>query len=90
MATLIPHPRFALGPVFDRRMPDPGADGAWWPENRRLSDALGRLFAFWPPEPGRIAQVLYSPPDRGDHARSVSVPGRAEQQPDWDIEGGHF
>jgi Family of unknown function (DUF5994) len=64
--------RFALRPVFDRELPD----GAWWPENRRLSDQLGRLFAFWPPEGGRIARVLYSPPDWDDRPRSVAVPGR--------------
>lgn len=72
MATHPPLPRFALRPVFDRHLPD----GAWWPENRRLSDQLGRLFALWPPERGRIARVLYSPPDWDDHPRSVEVPGR--------------
>jgi uncharacterized protein DUF5994 len=72
MATHVPTSRFALRPVFDRHLPD----GAWWPENRRLSDQLGRLFAFWPPERGRIARVLYSPPDWEDHPRSVHVLGR--------------
>jgi hypothetical protein len=72
MATHVPHTRFALRPVFDRRLPD----GAWWPESRRLSDQLGRLFAMWPPEQGRIARVLYSPPDWEDHPRSVALPGR--------------
>jgi hypothetical protein len=51
MATHIPHTRLARRPVFDRRLPD----GAWWPENRRLSDQLGRFFAFWPEAEGRIA-----------------------------------
>jgi hypothetical protein len=41
-----------------------------------LSDQLGRLFASWPSERGRIARVLYSPPDWDDHPRSVAVPGR--------------
>jgi hypothetical protein len=72
MATHIPHTRFARRPVFDRRLPD----GAWWRENRRLSDQLGRFFAFWPEAEGRIARVLYSPPDWEDHPRSVAVPGR--------------
>jgi hypothetical protein len=72
MVTHVPHTRFALRPVSDRRLPD----GAWWPENRRLSDQLGRLFACWPPERGRITRVLYSPPDWEDHPRSVEVPGR--------------
>ena len=72
MATHEPTTRFALRPVFDRRLPD----GAWWPENRRLSDQLGRLFAFWPPEAGRITRVLYSPPDWEDPPRSVEDPGR--------------
>ncbi|HET7069246.1 MAG TPA: DUF5994 family protein [Nocardioides sp.] len=86
MATLVTHPRFAPRPVFDRLLPD----GAWWPENRRLSDPLGGLFAYWPPERGRIAQVPYSRPDRSDPARSVPLAGRAEQQPARDDEGGHF
>ena len=72
MATHAPLPRFALRPVFERHLPD----GAWWPENRRLSDQLGRLFELWPPERGRIARVLYSPPDWEDNPRSVDVPGR--------------
>jgi len=72
MATHIRHTRFARRPVFGRRLPD----GTWWPENRRLSDQLGRFFAFWPEAEGRIARVLYSPPDWGDHPRSVAVPGR--------------
>jgi len=67
-----PTTRFALRPVFVARVPD----GAWWPENPRLSDQLAQLFAFWPPEEGRIARVLYSPPDWDDHPRSVDVPGR--------------
>jgi Family of unknown function (DUF5994) len=72
MATHVPHARFALRPVFDQRLPD----GAWWPESRQLSDQLGRLFAMWPPDQGRIARVLYSPPDWEDHPRSVALPGR--------------
>jgi hypothetical protein len=72
MATHVSHARFALRPVFDRRLPD----GAWWPENRRLSDQLELLVALWPPERGRITRVLYSPPDWEDHPRSVEVPGR--------------
>jgi len=72
MATHTPAPRLALRPVFDRRLPD----GSWWPENRRLTEQLGHLFALWPPEAGRILRVLYSPPD-GD-------------QPAWDNDGGHL
>lgn len=51
MATHSPSERFALRPVFER----PPPDGAWWPESRRLSDQLARLFALWPPNAGRIA-----------------------------------
>jgi hypothetical protein len=72
MATHAPFSRFALRPVFDRHLPD----GAWWPESRRLSDQLGRLFLLWPADEGRITRVLYSPPDWEDHPRSVAVPGR--------------
>jgi hypothetical protein len=72
MATHTPATRFALRPVPDRQLPD----GAWWPESRTLGDQLGHLFAFWPPEEGRIARVLFSPPDWDDHPRSVAVPGR--------------
>lgn len=76
MATHAPAPRtparFALRPVFDRRSPD----GAWWPENRRLGDQLGELFALWPAGRGSIIRVLYSPPDWEDRPRSVAVPGR--------------
>jgi hypothetical protein len=71
MATHTTATRFALRPVFERRL----TDGAWWPENRRSSDQLGLLFAAWPPGAGRIARVLYSPPDWDDHPRSVGVPG---------------
>lgn len=55
----------------------PGADlpdGAWWPESRILGDQLGKLLALWPPTAGRIARVLYSPPDWDDRPRSVPVP----------------
>lgn len=65
-------PRLALRQVFERRLPL----GAWWPENRRLGEQLAGLFALWPPDAGRIARVLYSPPDWDDHPRSVAVPGR--------------
>lgn len=50
--------------------------GAWWPRSRRLRDALPELFASWPPEAGRIARVLYSPPDWDDRPRMVAIPGR--------------
>lgn len=67
------HPdAFALRSVFDRDLPD----GAWWPQNRSLSDQLKRLFGMWPPEAGRIQRVLYSPPDWDDHPRLVDVDGR--------------
>ena len=72
MVTQIPVPRLALRPVFDRRLPD----GSWWPENRRLSEQLGQLFALWPPDADRILRVLYSPLDWDDHPHSVAVPGR--------------
>lgn len=63
---------FALRPVFDDDLPD----GAWWPQNRDLNDQLKHLFALWPEEAGRIARVLYSPPDWDDRPRSVDIPGR--------------
>jgi hypothetical protein len=72
MATLTPSRRFALRPVFDQALPD----GAWWPENRTLSEQFGQLFALWPPDAGRIARILYSPPDWDDQPRFVEVPGR--------------
>ena len=72
MATHAPSSRFALRPVFDQHL----SDGAWWPENRRLSDQLGALFALWPPERGRVARVLYSPPDWEVRPGSVHVQGR--------------
>lgn len=57
--------------------PAPGlCDGTWWPRSRRLTDELDGLFALWPPERGRIARVLYSPPDWEDRPRSVQVTGR--------------
>ena len=71
MATHAPGARLALRPVLDRRVPD----GSWWPENRRLSEQLGQLFALWPPGAGRILRVLYSPTDWDDHPDSVAVPG---------------
>jgi hypothetical protein len=73
MATHTPAPRFALRPVFDRRLPD----GSWWPENRMLRKQLGQLVALWPPEAGRIIGVLYSSPDWDDHPGLVAVPGRS-------------
>ncbi len=64
--------RFAV-----RAMSEPGmASGAWWPHSRNLSEELGGLFALWPSSSGRIARVLYSPPDWDDRPRSVAVPGR--------------
>ena len=64
--------RFALHP-----MPRPGVPSAvWWPHGRMLSEQLGDLFALWPPAAGRIARVLYSPPDWDDRPRSVAVSGR--------------
>ncbi|WP_017934912.1 DUF5994 family protein [Nocardioides sp. Iso805N] len=52
------------------------SDGTWWPRSRRLTDELDGLFALWPAEQGRIARVLYSPPDWEDRPRSVQVTGR--------------
>lgn len=53
-----------------------GSDGAWWPTGRVLSEQFPVLFELWPPELGRIARVLYSPPDWDDRPRSVAVPHR--------------
>jgi hypothetical protein len=72
MATHTPGSRLALRPVADRTLPY----GAWWPESRQLSEQLAGLLALWPTEEGRVARVLYSPPDWDDHPRSVAVPGR--------------
>ncbi|MGZ6589409.1 MAG: DUF5994 family protein [Solirubrobacteraceae bacterium] len=64
--------RFALRPPAG-----PGLRSAvWWPHSRKLSDELSDLFALWPSGAGRIARVLYSPPDWDDHPRSVAVSGR--------------
>ena len=71
MATQTSSPRFALRLTFDPRLPD----GVWWPESRRLSEQLAKLYALWPPEAGRILGVHYSPPDWDDHPHSVAVPG---------------
>src|SRR5690349_7979491 len=72
MATQTSSPRrFAYRPAFDPRLPD----GVWWPESRRLSEQLAKLYALWPPEAGRILGVHYSPPDWDDHPHSVAVPG---------------
>jgi hypothetical protein len=70
MATQSHPARLALRSIQDKGLPD----GAWWPNSRVLSDQLGQLFALWPPEEGRIARVLYSPPDWDDHPRSVPIP----------------
>ncbi|GAA1101979.1 hypothetical protein GCM10009668_20480 [Nocardioides dubius] len=51
-------------------------DGAWWPESRHLGDQLATLFALWPPKAGRIARVLYSPPDWDDRPHAVLVGSR--------------
>lgn len=64
--------RFALRSTSGGSLPY----GAWWPESRHLGEELSGLFALWPPESGRIARVLYSPPDWDDRPRSVAVPGR--------------
>ncbi|WGL51415.1 DUF5994 family protein [Nocardioides sp. BP30] len=48
-------------------------DAVWWPQSRRLDEELSDLFALWPPGAGRIARVLYSPPDWDDRPRSVPV-----------------
>jgi Family of unknown function (DUF5994) len=72
MATYAPSSRFALRPVFDQHL----SDGAWWPESRQLSDQLGALFAFWPPERGRVDRVLHSTPDWEVRPGSVHVQGR--------------
>jgi len=58
--------------VYDEDLPA----AAWWPQNRMLSDQLQHLVAQWPDDAGRIARVLYSPPDWDDHPRTVQVPGR--------------
>lgn len=64
--------RFALTMARDQSAPY----GAWWPRSRDLGVELADLFAHWPPTSGRIARVLYSPPDWDDHPRSVATPGR--------------
>lgn len=72
MATEVDSRRFSLRSIPDRSAPY----GAWWPHSRQLGEELAGLFALWPAESGRIARVLYSPPDWDDHPRSVAVPGR--------------
>lgn len=65
--------RFARGTTTVRSAPY----AFWWPYSRRLSDELATLFELWPPDAGRIARVLYSPPDWDDRPRSAAVPGRS-------------
>ena len=67
-----PASRLALRTVVDRNQPY----GAWWPEGRQLSEELGHLLELWPAQEGRVARVLYSPPDWDDHPRSVAVADR--------------
>jgi hypothetical protein len=50
-----------------------GAEGTWYPTGRLLADQLQYLVEFWPAEEGRIARVLFSPPDWDDKPRSVAV-----------------
>ncbi|MFW6775612.1 DUF5994 family protein [Nocardioides sp. CPCC 205120] len=61
-----------LGTLDARTQPQ----GAFWPRSRVLADELTHLFTMWPVEAGRIARVLYSPPDWDDRPRAVPVPGR--------------
>jgi hypothetical protein len=63
--------RLALRADFTQR-----PQGAWWPDSRTLGDELTKLLDMWPSDRGRIARVLYSPPDWDDHPYSVQVPGR--------------
>ena len=72
-------PRFVLGSSDDRHGKTGHHDeSVWWPQSRRLSDELAQLFAAWPPGAGRIARVLYSPPDWDDRPRAVAIPGRSQ------------
>lgn len=72
MATSPEATRLALRPSSNLQPPH----GAWWPETRSLSDQLSHLFDLWPPSEGRIARILYSPPDWDDHPHSVQVTDR--------------
>jgi hypothetical protein len=72
MATSLRGTRLALRPNSNFQPPH----GAWWPETRSLNDQLTHLFDLWPPGQGKIARILYSPPDWDDHPRSVPVSGR--------------
>jgi len=69
MATHRTGASFALRSEPDRS----ASDGAWWPEGRELAAQLPTLVAAWPANAGRIARVLYSPPDWDDRPRSVQV-----------------
>lgn len=68
--------RFALRERDADKRAD-GSDGAWWPATRSLTDELPGLLELWPIQQwGRIARVLYSPPDWDDHPRAIPVGDR--------------
>lgn len=73
MATSLDSTRLALRP---RTANYQGPHGAWWPQNRMLSDQLRYLFNLWPSGEERISRILYSPPDWDDRPHSVQVTGR--------------
>ncbi len=48
-------------------------DGAWWPRSRDLTVELAQLVDGFPAAVGRVARVVYSPPDWDTVARRVPV-----------------
>ncbi|QWF20510.1 hypothetical protein KM427_16155 [Nocardioides sp. LMS-CY] len=50
-------------------------DGAWWPQSRDLAVELADLVDHIPPRFGRVARVLFSPPDWDPGPRRVPVAG---------------
>ena len=64
------------GPLRLRMTGHPGADrldGGWWPRTRNLAVELADLVEHFPPELGRIARALFSPPDWDSAPRRIPV-----------------
>lgn len=50
-------------------------DGGWWPQSRDLAVELRDLVDHFPPQRGRVARVLVSPPDWEPATRRIAVNG---------------
>ncbi|HEU5037652.1 MAG TPA: DUF5994 family protein [Nocardioides sp.] len=64
------------GPLRLRLADHPGEDrldGGWWPRSRDLGVELADLVEHFPPQLGRIARALFSPPDWDPAPRRIPV-----------------